>query len=92
MSYWSSFLRAAFVDGINTNNDQGLKKVVTRAGLDWSLAKKHLGQPDWETLVENNRLAMYNAGLWGFPAFACSMKMAIKYSLCGARSTVAVCV
>ena len=64
----SSFLRAAFVEGINTNNDKGLKQVVTQAGLDWSLAKKHLGQPDWETLVENNRLAMYNAGLWGVPS------------------------
>jgi len=64
----SSFLRAAFVEGINTNNDKGLKKVVTHAGLDWSLAKEHLGQPDWQTLVENNRLAMYNAGLWGVPS------------------------
>jgi 2-hydroxychromene-2-carboxylate isomerase len=65
----SSFLGAAFARGINTNNDRGLKQVVEDAGLDWGQAKTHLGEPGWEELLEKNRLAMYDAGLWGVPSF-----------------------
>jgi 2-hydroxychromene-2-carboxylate isomerase len=28
-----------------------------------------VGQPGWEEILERNRLAMYNAGLWGVPSF-----------------------
>jgi len=65
----SSFLNAAFVQGVNTNNNRGLKQVVESAGLDWSEAKTRLGETGWEDLLEANRLAMYEAGLWGVPSF-----------------------
>ncbi len=65
----SSFLRHAFALGVNTNNDKGLRRVVEAAGLDWAEAKQHLGEPGWEELLEENRLAMYDAGLWGVPSF-----------------------
>ena len=45
-----------------------MRKVVEAAGLDWQLAKQHLGSSDWEALVEENRLRMYEAGLWGVPS------------------------
>jgi len=65
----SAFLKAAFVNGINTNNDRGFKRVVEDAGLDWQQAKDIVGQPGWESSLEQNRLAMYDAGLWGVPSF-----------------------
>ncbi|MEP5569298.1 MAG: DsbA family protein [Halioglobus sp.] len=65
----SSFLQAAFANGVNTNNNRGLKKVVESAGLDWAEAKKQIGTSGWEEQLENNRLAMYDAGLWGVPSF-----------------------
>jgi 2-hydroxychromene-2-carboxylate isomerase len=65
----SSFLNAAFAKGINTNNNRGLRKVVEAAGLDWAEAQQHLGQPGWEKMLEDNRLAMYEAGLWGVPSY-----------------------
>ena len=65
----SSFLSCAFAKGVNTNNDRGLKQVVEQAGLDWSVAKTLVGQTDWQSLVEENRLAMYRAGLWGVPSY-----------------------
>jgi 2-hydroxychromene-2-carboxylate isomerase len=65
----SSFLSAAFAGGINTNNDKGLRTVVEKAGLDWDQAKAIVGRPDWEAMLEENRLAMYEAGLWGVPSF-----------------------
>jgi len=65
----SSFLKHAFALGINTNNNRGLKRVVESAGLSWSEAKKHLGETEWEALLETNRLSMYEGGLWGVPSY-----------------------
>lgn len=65
----SSFLSAAFTQGVNTNNNRGLRKVVEAAGLDWKEAQQHLGKPGWEDILEANRLAMYEEGLWGVPSF-----------------------
>lgn len=69
VEFLSSFLNCAWVEGINTNNDKGLKQVVEKAGLDWQQAKPLVGQPGWEQELENNRLTMYNMGLWGVPSF-----------------------
>lgn len=65
----SAFLRCAFAEGVNTNSEKGLRTVVEQAGLDWSKAAQIVGHPGWEPLLETNRLAMYNAGLWGVPSF-----------------------
>jgi 2-hydroxychromene-2-carboxylate isomerase len=65
----SSFLRHAFAEGVNTNNDKGMQQVVESAGLDWAQASSIVGQPGWEKLVESNRVDMYEAGLWGVPSF-----------------------
>jgi 2-hydroxychromene-2-carboxylate isomerase len=65
----SSFLRCAFAEGVNTNKLSGLQMVVEQAGLDWKDAQMHLGDPAWEAELEQNRLAMYDAGLWGVPSF-----------------------
>ena len=32
-------------------------------------AQQHLGEPGWEDILEQNREAMYDAGLWGAPSF-----------------------
>ena len=65
----SSFLRAAFVDGVNTSRERGLKSVVENAGLDWMEAKPLVGKDGWQQVLEDNRLAMYDSGLWGAPSF-----------------------
>ena len=65
----SSFLRHAFVLGVNTNNDRGLRKVVEAADLDWSEAQAHRSDERWQTILEDNRQAMYASGLWGVPSF-----------------------
>jgi 2-hydroxychromene-2-carboxylate isomerase len=63
------FLSAAFAKGINTNNDRGLRQVVENAGLDWTSAKQIVDQDGWQETLEDNRLAMYDSGLWGAPSF-----------------------
>jgi 2-hydroxychromene-2-carboxylate isomerase len=65
----SSFLRAAFFDGVNTNSARGMQKVVENAGLAWEEARSIMGNRDWEDELEENRLAMYGSGLWGVPSF-----------------------
>lgn len=64
-----SFLRAAFFDGVNTNNDTGMRHVVECAGLRWDEARSIMGNKDWEDELESNRLAMYGFGCWGVPSF-----------------------
>ena len=69
IDYISSFLKAAFAEGINTNRQSGLRKVVERAGLDWDQAKQRIGSDGWQESLETNRQTMYEAGLWGVPSF-----------------------
>lgn len=65
----SAFLSCAFAQSVNLNNDSGLKRMVEMAGLDWNEAKKRVGQPGWEALLETNRADLYASGLWGVPSF-----------------------
>ncbi|CAH0990666.1 hypothetical protein SIN8267_00760 [Sinobacterium norvegicum] len=65
----SSFLAAAFTEGVNTNSDKGLRYVVERAGLSWSQAQPLVGDTAWQALLESNRQAMYEMGLWGVPSY-----------------------
>ena len=69
VEFISAFLSCAFAEGVNINRQRGMRRVVEKAGLDWRDAKKIVGQTGWETVLESNRIAMYNAGLWGVPSF-----------------------
>jgi 2-hydroxychromene-2-carboxylate isomerase len=68
-AFISSFLSCAFTQGVNTNRESGLKTAIEQAGLDWRTAKDLVGKPGCELALEENRLAMYEAGLWGVPSF-----------------------
>ena len=57
------------MDGISTNRKSGIRKVVESAELDWQEAQSHLGNNDWEAILEANRLTLYKSGLWGVPSF-----------------------
>lgn len=47
----------------------GFRSVVEAAGLDWTEARAHLDDTDWEEQVEANRLSLYELGIWGVPSF-----------------------
>jgi 2-hydroxychromene-2-carboxylate isomerase len=68
-AFFSNFLSAAFALGVNTNRESGLKTVVENTGLDWQQARQHLTDKNWESELEENRLTMYDSGLWGVPSF-----------------------
>lgn len=65
----SAFLKAAFARGINCNTQSGIRKVVDAAGLDWNKAQEHLHDENWQVLLDNNRLSMYEFGSWGVPSY-----------------------
>lgn len=69
LEFFSSFIRRAWVEAINTNTDRGLCKVVEGAGLDWADALQIVDNHDWQAVIEANRLQMYELGLWGVPSF-----------------------
>lgn len=69
IAFFSSFLNCAFAQGVNTNSNAGLKKVIEQAGLNWQEAKSRIGTNGWQDTLEQNRTAMYEQGLWGVPCF-----------------------
>lgn len=61
--------RAVFADGIDIASDEGLFDVAKRAGLSASVVKEALADDRWQQVVEENRKALFDAGLWGAPTF-----------------------
>jgi 2-hydroxychromene-2-carboxylate isomerase len=62
-------LRAAFADGIELASDNGLIDVARRAGLGADVVKAALADESWRETAEENRQALFDAGLWGAPTF-----------------------
>lgn len=67
--YLISVARGIWSEGVNTATEHGLKKLVTRAGLNWYAAKTYLDNERWKARVEKNRNDMFEQGLWGVPCF-----------------------
>ena len=67
-----AFARGAFAEAIDTGTNAGIRKVVERAGLDFAEARDALDGDAWRAEFEENRRAMYAAGLWGVPSFRVS--------------------
>lgn len=61
------FMRAVWSEGVDAGTDEGLRRIVERAGLDWSVARSVLGNDDWRAEAEANRAEMVQLGLWGVP-------------------------
>ena len=67
-SFLLSFLQGVWSEGIRAGTDSGLKKIATRAGLDWADCKNKLQAPqDWQKQAEHNRDQLFKQGLWGVP-------------------------
>jgi 2-hydroxychromene-2-carboxylate isomerase len=62
-------MRGAFADGIDLASDAGLFDVARRAGLTDDQTRAALADEGWREVAEANRLALFDAGLWGAPTF-----------------------
>jgi len=74
VSYLLSFARAVNAQGIHSDTDDGMQRIVETAGLDWSEAKpimdRELASGEWRIWAEDNYSQMRELGLWGVPSFA----------------------
>lgn len=82
-AYISRYLRAAWVEGIDITNEQGLKTVIEDIGLSWRDARERLGSDDATAMLEENVGEMLGAGLWGVPSFRVSGGNAPAFSCWG---------
>ncbi|MDX1497960.1 MAG: DsbA family protein [Salinisphaeraceae bacterium] len=60
---------AIWSQGIDVATDEGLQYVVETGGLDWAAAKAKLDAGIDLGYAEENRKALFEAGLWGVPSF-----------------------
>lgn len=67
--YVQTWLACVWSEGVNPGSKLGLQKIVERAGLSWAEAKLVLGNEDWRSEAEANRVEMLDRGVWGVPSF-----------------------
>ena len=67
--FTQSALKAAFADGLDLGQDQDLLKAAGRAGLGISDVQAALADATWQDAAEDNRRALFEAGLWGAPSY-----------------------
>ncbi|HXA46017.1 MAG TPA: DsbA family protein [Burkholderiaceae bacterium] len=68
-AYILSVMHGIWAEGIDIGSDKGLRKVVERVGLSWADACLALQDEDWRKTAEENRVEMFELGLWGVPSF-----------------------
>lgn len=64
-----SFMRAVWSEGVDAGEQAGMRRIVERADLDWSVARTVIGGDSWRAKAEVNRQEMFSLGLWGVPCF-----------------------
>jgi len=73
LDYLLAYSRAVNAQGIASETDAGLQRIVERAGLSWQTAQAILARPDWDTFwqdwAEANRQELVSYGQWGVPSF-----------------------
>ncbi len=62
-----SFMRRVWSEGVDAGSDNGLRRIVETAGLNWRAARSVLDNDDWRAEAETNRAEMMALGLWGVP-------------------------
>jgi 2-hydroxychromene-2-carboxylate isomerase len=67
--YCHAFLAAVWSQGVDAGSDEGMRRIVEMAGLDWSSARPHLDTVAWRAEAEANRAEMMALGVWGVPSF-----------------------
>ena len=69
VAFAHSAIKGAFADGIELASDEGLATVARRAGVGEDEVRAALADESWRATAEENRLALFAAGLWGAPTF-----------------------
>jgi len=65
----NAFLTCVWSEGIDAGSQNGMRRIVEQAGLNWEDAKGVLGNDNWRAEAEANRKDMMDRGIWGVPSF-----------------------
>ncbi len=69
LEYLESYARGVWAEGIRSDTDAGLQKIVSRSGLDWHEAQSLLKDKSWQVWAQKNLAELYGNDLWGVPSF-----------------------
>ena len=69
-------LAASFAQGVDLADDAALLAITGRAGLREQDVRAALAGESWRVTAEQNRAALFEAGLWGAPTFRVNGGMA----------------
>ena len=67
-----AFCKMAWSEGRDMGQDASLQEAIERVGLNWNEALEYLDNKDWQAEIEDNRLQLFESGLWGVPSFRVS--------------------
>jgi 2-hydroxychromene-2-carboxylate isomerase len=76
IAFTQSFYTAVWSEGVDAARDSGLRKIVERAGIDWSFAEAAMADESWRQAVDANRQEMFALGHWGVPTFRVAKRAA----------------
>ena len=69
LPYLLSYAKAVNAEGVHSETDSGMKLIVERAGLDWTIAKLSLQDETWRHWAQENQERLLDSGMWGVPSF-----------------------
>jgi len=69
VEFLESVARGVWAEGVRSDTERGLSKLVSRTGLDWSIAKTHLADNSWRIWAQDNLLKLTTDNQWGVPCF-----------------------
>jgi len=61
--------QSVWAEGLDAGRDEVLRSIYQRCGLDWAPAQQKLARGIDAKYAEDNRDALFAAGLWGVPSF-----------------------
>ncbi|MCP4808204.1 MAG: hypothetical protein GY913_30895 [Proteobacteria bacterium] len=67
--YLQAALHGIWGEGLEVKSDAGMRALTEPFGLDWAAVQASFEAPDWQQMVEENRLLLVDLGLWGVPSF-----------------------
>ncbi len=69
IEYLIAYAKGVWAQGIRSETDKGLQKIVESAGLSWQEARGYLQDDSWRLWAQNNLADLYGQDLWGVPSF-----------------------
>lgn len=74
VNYLLAFARGVNAQGIHSDTDRGMQRIIEAAGLDWAETKpvllREITSGDWRIWADDNYKGMLALGLWGESSFS----------------------